>query len=86
VTTAAEKTVDGVTEGGLRSETGEKGLLQQHGDGLASVTSSGIPHGDLSGVSRATSVPLKGPKTVKMARPPHNSGLIRFFEFSICPR
>ncbi len=26
------------------------------------------------GVSRATSLPLKGAKTVKMQRPPHNSG------------
>jgi hypothetical protein len=35
VTSAAEKTVDGVMEGGVRSETGQEGLFRQHDDGLA---------------------------------------------------
>jgi hypothetical protein len=45
------------------------------GDRFACVRSRGTPHGDILGVSRTTSPPLKGPETVKMARPPHNSGL-----------
>jgi hypothetical protein len=60
-----EEMVDGPAEGEVRSEKGKKGHFHQHDDGFVSVRSSGIPHGDLSGVSGMTSVPLKGPKTVK---------------------
>jgi len=68
--------VDAAAEGVLRSKKGKKGHFHRHDDGFASVRSRGTPHGDLLGVSGTTSLPLKGPKTVKMARPPHNSGYI----------
>ena len=44
------------------------------GDGFVCVQSRGTPHEDLAGVSGMTPVPLKGPKTGKMAIPPHDSG------------
>jgi len=68
------KIIDGVTEGEVRSEKGNKGSSCQHDDGFASFGSRGTTHRDLLGVSGTTSLPLKGPKTIKMARPPHNSG------------
>ncbi len=68
-----EKTVDRVTEGEVRSRKGKEGPCHQREDGFASVKSRGTPHGDLIGVSGTTSLPLKGSKTVKIARPPHNS-------------
>ena len=74
VTSAAQKTVDGVTEGELRSEKGEKEHFHQRDDGFACVRSRGSPHKDLSGVSGTSCAPLGGPRTLKMARPPHNSG------------
>ena len=67
--------VDAAAEGVVRSK---KGHFHEHDDGFASVRSRGTPHGDLLGVSGTTSMPLKGPKTVKMARPPHNSGSFDF--------
>ncbi len=67
------KIIDGVTEGEVRSETGNKGSSYQRHDGFAWVRSRGTPHGNVSGVSGATLLPLKGAKRVKMARPPHNS-------------
>ena len=75
VTSALEKTVDGVTQGEVRSETGKDGLSCQHDDGFACVWSRGTLQGDLLGVRETTCAPLKGPKTLKMARPRHNSGL-----------
>ena len=75
MTSALKNMVDGVTAGEVRSEPGKKGLSWQHDDGFAWVRSRGTPRGDLLAVSRATCAPLKGSKTVKMARPRHNSGL-----------
>jgi hypothetical protein len=69
-----EEMVDAAAEGVVTSRREEKGLFHQHGDGFASVRSRGTPHGDLLGVSGTTSLPLKGPKTVKIARPQQNSG------------
>jgi hypothetical protein len=74
VTSAVEKTVDGVTEGEVRSETGKKGLFHQHDDGFASFRSRGRLYAHLFGVSGAIPLPLKGAKRFKMAGPPHNSG------------
>ena len=74
MTSAAQKTVDGVTEGQVRSEKGEKGNFHQRDDGFAFVRLRATPYGDLLGVSGTTSLPLKGPETVKMATPPHSSG------------
>ena len=75
MTSAVEEMVDGVAEGVIRSETEKKGLFHQHDDGLAWVRSRDTRRGNLIGVSGATSLTLKGAKTVKMARPRHNSGL-----------
>ncbi len=66
--------VDGGAEGEVRSETGKKGLFHQRDDGFACVRSRATPHGYLFGVSGATSLPLKGAETIKMARPRHNPG------------
>ena len=66
--------LDGEVEGDARSETGQNGPLHQRDDGFVCVRSRGTPHGDLFGVSGPTSLPLKGGKKVKMARPQHNSG------------
>jgi hypothetical protein len=57
--------VDGVTEGRVRSETGQRGLSLQHDDGLGCVRSSGTSHGDLIGVSPAIPVPLRRAKTTR---------------------
>jgi|GEM_PF-1982079 len=65
---------DALTEREVRLETGKKGLSCQHDDGFASVRSRGTRHGDLFGVSGATSQPPKGPKTPKIARARHNPG------------
>jgi len=66
--------VDGGAFGDVRSKTGEKGLFDQRDDGFACVGSRGTPAETFFGASGAISLPLKGAKTVKMARPPHNSG------------
>jgi len=70
----AEILIDRRAWGEICSETGEKGLFDQSDDGFACVRSRGTPHGDHPGVSGATSLPIKGAKTVKIARPRHNSG------------
>lgn len=71
--TSSQKTVDGVTQGEVRSETGKKGLSWQHDDGFAWVRSRGTLQRDLLGVGGTTILSLKGAKTVEMARPRHNS-------------
>jgi hypothetical protein len=43
----SRETVDGVTVGEVRSETGQKGLFHQHDDGFACIRSRGTSHGDL---------------------------------------
>jgi len=68
-----EEMVDAADEGVVRSKREKKGHFHQHDDRFASVRSRGTPHGDLLGVSGTTCLPLKGPKTVKIARPKHNS-------------
>jgi len=67
--------VDGVTEGEVRSETEQKGLVHQRDDGFASVHSRRTPPEHAIGVSQGVRPPLTGAKTAKMARPPHNSCL-----------
>lgn len=67
--------IDGVTEGEVRSETGNKESSYQHNDGFTSFGSRGTSQRDPSGVSGTNLLPLKGTRTVEMARPPHNSGL-----------
>ncbi len=69
------KTVDEVTESEVRSEASRKGLFHQHDDGFGCIRWCRTPNGDLFGVSQGTSPSLTGAKTVKMAGPPHNSGL-----------
>ena len=66
--------IDGVTEGEVRSETGNNGSSYQHDDGFASFGLRGTPLRDPVKVSGTTFVPLKSRKTVKMAKPPHNPG------------
>jgi hypothetical protein len=68
-----EEMVDAASEGVVASKREEKGHFRQHDERFASVRSRGTPHGDLLGVSETTSLPLKGPKTVKIARPQQNS-------------
>jgi hypothetical protein len=75
VISAVEKTVDGVTEGEIRSETRQKGLFCQHDDVFASFRSPGTLGAHLFGVGGATSQSPKGARKLQMARPPHNSGL-----------
>ncbi len=69
------KTFDGVMEGEVRSEPGEKGFFHYHEDGFSRARVTWDTHGEVSGVSGAVSLPFKGVKTVKMVRPPHNSGV-----------
>lgn len=78
VTSAEGKPVDRVPEGRVRSETGKKTLFCQHDDGFAWVGSRGTLQRDLLGFRGTTCAPLKGPKTVKMARPPYNFGIMGF--------
>ncbi|MGO9313368.1 MAG: hypothetical protein ACLQBD_14950 [Syntrophobacteraceae bacterium] len=68
-----EEVVDAAAKGMVPWKRGKKGHFHQHDDRFASVRSLGTPHGDLLGVSGTTCLPLKGPKTVKIARPQHNS-------------
>ncbi len=58
----------------VRSKTGKIRLCQQPDDGFACDRASGTPCGDLFEVSGAIFRPLSEAKTLKMARPPHNSG------------
>ncbi len=68
-----EKTVDGGTEGEVRSETGKKKLFHQRDDGFACARRCRIHHGDLFGAGGAIPRPLKSSKTVSMTSPRHNS-------------
>ena len=68
-----EEMIDAAAEGVVRLKRGKRGRFHQHDERFASVRSRGTPHGDLLGVSGTTSLPLKGPKTVKIARPQQNS-------------
>ena len=52
LTSAVEKTVDGVTEGEVRSETGKKGLFIDVTTVLPAFAPVGHPTDTLSGVSR----------------------------------
>lgn len=52
-------------------------LFHQRDDGFACVRPCGTPYGDLFGVTEAISRRFKGAKRLKIARPPHNSGLSR---------
>ncbi len=58
----------------VRSKPGKIGFCQQHDDGFACVRASGTPCGDLLGVTGAIFRPLSESKTLKMAKPPYNSG------------
>jgi ubiquinone/menaquinone biosynthesis C-methylase UbiE len=71
------KLLDGAAEDEIRSETGQKEPFHQRDGGFAWMRSRGTSHGALLRVSRLTSPPLKGAKTVNMARPPYNSGKTR---------
>ena len=75
VTSAMVRMVDGVAEGEVRSDSQEKVPFHQRDDGFPRVRSCDTRRGNLIGVSGATSLTLKGAKTVKMARPRHNCGL-----------
>lgn len=68
-----EKRLDGEAEGEVRSESGQKGPFHQREGCFDSVRWCVTPNGDLFGVSRGIPALLAGTKTVKMARPPHNS-------------
>lgn len=56
------KTVDGVTEGKVRSEYGQKGLSHQREGDFAWVRWCGTPNGDLFGVGGAIPHPSRVPK------------------------
>jgi len=74
VTSVVGKILDGVTEGEVRSETGGKGPFHQRDHSFACVRLSGTPDGDPFEVTGANLRRLSQVKTLKMARPPHNSG------------
>jgi hypothetical protein len=74
LTSRLEKTVDGVAEGEVRSEQGEKVPFHQRDDGFAAIRSVGFLRRPFEG-QRADLSATKGAQTVKMARPPHNSGI-----------
>jgi hypothetical protein len=65
--------VDRGAYGEVQSKTGKMCLSQQADDRCAWVRSCGTPYGALFGVSGAIRRPLNGDKTLKMAKPPHNS-------------
>jgi len=69
-----EKTVDEASEGGVRSEIGHKVLFDRHDDGLACVPSCGTHFGDFDWGQWGEPSTFKGDKTVRMARPPLDSG------------
>jgi hypothetical protein len=62
------KTVDGATDGEVRSETGRKGLFHQHDGGLASFRSRATLHPDLSESARR---PLSPPKAQESFKKQH---------------
>ncbi len=64
---------DGVKEGEVLSEKGKKGVLHQRDEGFACIASRGPPRRPFGG-QRGATLPIKGPKTVKFAGPPHDSG------------
>jgi hypothetical protein len=66
--------VDGVSRGEVCTKSEQEMLFHQHDAGFACVRSCGFPYGDLFEASGIIPRPLKGSKTLKMARPPHNSG------------
>lgn len=55
----------------IRSGMTDAQILEKHGTSANGLHS---PFLKLLEVSGTTSLPLKGPETDKMARPPHNSG------------
>ncbi|MGO9119982.1 MAG: hypothetical protein ACLQPD_20510, partial [Desulfomonilaceae bacterium] len=57
------------------SATGKIRLCQQQDDGFACVMACGTLCGDLFRVTGAIFQPLSEAQTLKMATPPHNSGL-----------
>ncbi len=76
MTSESGKKVDGVTEGEVRSERGQKGPFHQRDDGFAVLlprkTSSRVLAGGRSTLAR----PDSGANTPGLAGPPHNSGEI----------
>lgn len=77
LTSALEKTVDGVTKGQVRSEKGRKALFHQQDDGSASFRSRGTLRAHPFEARGEIPPPVTDAKTCRMAIPPHGSRLNR---------